>query len=198
MSPKPDVSETRKKQIIEAATNVFSRMGFHKARMDDIVEESGLSKGTLYWYFKSKDDIIKTILDGVINQELAHVRDAMETTPSAKEKLRLFTQITIDDTVKMQPLMPILYEFFALATRKNSIRRVIVNYYQSFIDMIEPIIELGIQQGEFRQVDVENTAIAIGALFEGTILLGFMGVQPMNMNKQIESGMQLLVEGLQV
>jgi len=56
MSPRPDVSEERKNQILDAAGKVFARLGFQKTRMDDIVEESGLSKGTLYWYFKSKDE----------------------------------------------------------------------------------------------------------------------------------------------
>ena len=43
-------------------------------------------------------------------------------------------------------------------------------YYQTFLDLIEPIIERGIQRGEFRPVDIRETAIASGAVFEGTIL----------------------------
>jgi len=57
MSPKHDVSEERKSQILDAAMDTFSEMGFHKARMSDIAETSGLSKGSLYWYFDSKDSI---------------------------------------------------------------------------------------------------------------------------------------------
>ena len=53
MAPRPDVSEERRNQILEAATTVFARLGFHRARMDDIVQEARLSKGALYWYFKS-------------------------------------------------------------------------------------------------------------------------------------------------
>ena len=63
MSPRPDVSKLRKQQILDAAIKVFSRSGFEKARMDDIAEESGLSKGTLYWYFKNKDEIISNVLE---------------------------------------------------------------------------------------------------------------------------------------
>ena len=61
MSPKPDVSEERTAQIITAAMQVFAQQGLEKARMDDIASESGLSKGTLYLYFKSKDAIISAI-----------------------------------------------------------------------------------------------------------------------------------------
>ena len=71
MSPRPDVSVERKKQILDAAMIVFSHKGFHQARMDDIVKQSGLSKGTIYWYFNSKDEIITQILDNLFERELA-------------------------------------------------------------------------------------------------------------------------------
>ena len=54
MSPRPDVSEERRSQIIELAIQVFVRDGFSKSRMDDVAKESGLSKGLLYWILKVK------------------------------------------------------------------------------------------------------------------------------------------------
>ena len=85
MSPRPDVSEERKDQIIQAAINVFTRRGIHQARMDDIVTETGLSKGTLYWYFKSKDDIIVAISDMLFGHELQKLEK--------QDKLLTLTQI---------------------------------------------------------------------------------------------------------
>ena len=69
MSPKPDVSDERKDQIMNAAEEVFAQKGFSDARMDDIAEETGLSKGTLYLYYKSKDDLIIAILDRIFQHE---------------------------------------------------------------------------------------------------------------------------------
>jgi AcrR family transcriptional regulator len=63
MSPRPDVSEERRNQIIESAIKVFAREGFANTRMEDVATESGLSKGLLYWYFKSKEEIIIAIAD---------------------------------------------------------------------------------------------------------------------------------------
>lgn len=51
MSPRPDVSEERKNQILEAAIAVFARLGFQQTRMDDIAEQAGLCKGALYLYY---------------------------------------------------------------------------------------------------------------------------------------------------
>lgn len=69
--PRPDVSEERRSQILDAAVAVFARLGFHQARMDDIVQEAGLSKGALYWYFKSKDEIVMAILSSLFERERA-------------------------------------------------------------------------------------------------------------------------------
>ena len=50
--------EARKIQILEAATHCVGRFGYHQTSVDTIAREAGLSKGAIYWYFKSKDDIL--------------------------------------------------------------------------------------------------------------------------------------------
>jgi len=60
MPPRPDVSAERRAQIIEAALTCFTRKGYNNTTMDDVAAESGLSKGTLYWYFESKDNLLKS------------------------------------------------------------------------------------------------------------------------------------------
>ena len=196
MSPRPDVSEERKTQILAAATKVFTERGFAEARMDDIVAESGLSKGTLYWYFDSKDAIIVGILDQIFDFETSRVRELLEREASAKMKLEVFVETTIKDLERMKPLMPIFFDFWALSVRKKSIKRAIRRYYQKFLDLIEPIIADGIEQGEFRSVDVRETAIAIGAMYEGTILFYIYFPDYIDFENQFRSNLGLVLEGL--
>ena len=141
MSPRPDVSEERKTQILAAATKVFTERGFADARMDDIVTEAGLSKGALYWYFDSKDAIIISILDQIFDYETGHVRELLKRENSAKLKLEVFIETMVKDLEKMKPLMPIFFDFWSLSLRKKTINQAIKKYYQRFLDMIEPIIE---------------------------------------------------------
>lgn len=196
MSPRPDVSEERKDQIIEAATKVFTKHGFADARMDDIVSESGLSKGALYWYFDSKDAIIVSILDQIFDYETAHFREILEQEVSAKTKLEVFIDTTIRDVEKMKPLMPIFFDFWSLSVRKKTINQVIKRYYQNFLDMIEPIIEQGIEQGEFRRVDVKQTTLTIGASFEGTILMWAYFPEMIEFDKQFRTTLDILLLGI--
>ncbi len=196
MSPRPDVSEERKTQILTAATKVFTKRGFSGARMDDIVAESGLSKGAIYWYFDSKESIIIRILDQFFNWETAHLRELLDREVSAQKKLEIFVETTIKDLNKIKPLMPILFDFWSLSVRKKTVNQAIKRYYQNFLDLIEPIIQQGIDQGELRQINVSETAIALGAIFEGTILLYFYFPDTVDFEKQFRSNLDLILEGL--
>ena len=196
MSPRPDVSEERKSQILEAATTVFSKRGFTDTRMDDIVAESGLSKGALYWYFDSKDAIIVSILDQIFDYETAHVREILEREGSAKAKLEVFVDTTIKDLEKMKPMMSIFFDFWSLSVRKKTIKQAIKRYYQNFLNLIEPIIEEGIKKGEFRTVEVKETAVALGAIYEGTILFYLYFSDTIDIEKQFRTNLDLILKGL--
>ena len=109
MSPRPNVTDERKSQIIAAAEDVFTQKGFDEARMDDIAEETGLSKGTLYLYFKSKDDIIIAILDRIFQREFKAFEQMDLSTISATEAINLFVDTVSKDIKIMLRLMPIAY-----------------------------------------------------------------------------------------
>ena len=196
MSPRPDVTEERQSQIIEAATRVFTERGFNSARMDDIVAESGLSKGTLYWYFESKEDIIVSILDRIFDWETAHLRETIAGEKTARQKLAVVVDTSIDDMKKIQPLMPIFFEFWSLSVRNQTIHSAMKRYYQQFLDVIEPIIQEGVDQGEFRRVPVRETAISIGALFEGTILMWAYFSEHIDFERQFQNNLDLMLSGL--
>lgn len=197
MPPRPDVSEERKSQILEAATKVFTERGFANTRMDDIVAESGLSKGALYWYFESKDAIIVSILDRIFDYETSQIREILAQEESARTKLEVFVETSIRDIEKLKPLMPIFFDFWSLSVRKKTINLAIKRYYQNFVNLIEPIIEQGIEQGEFRNVNVQDTSIAIGAIFEGSILFYIYFSDIFDFERQFKTNLDLILEGLQ-
>lgn len=196
MSPKPDVSEERTEQITEAATNVFVRQGFDKARMDDIAAEANLSKGTLYLYFKSKDAIIKHLLDKIFERELSDLQSLKDDPRPASEKLSIFIEKLITDMQNWSRLMPIMYEFLGRLFRQSIVQKAFKTYLRSYLDLIAPIIQQGIDTGEFKTNNAEDVAITIGAIFEGTILLWVYDSETIDLDKHLQSGMKLLMDGL--
>ena len=171
MAPRPDVSEKRKDEIVEAAARVFSRKGFSGTRMDDIVQETGFSKGLLYWYFKGKDAIILALLERLLRPELSRVQALAEAGGSARERLLGFAESMVKDIQRMESIMPITFEFYSLAFRNRVMRGAFQEFFRTFIGGIEAVIRQGIQGDEFRSVDSRRIALALMAGFEGNILL---------------------------
>ena len=196
MSPRPDVSEERKDQIMNAAEGVFTRKGFSDARMDDIAEETGLSKGTLYLYFKSKEDLVIAILDRIFLGAFKQLGTRETAEASATEAIWQFTEEAISDYKKMLHMMPIAYEFLALAFRNKIVQKALKQYFTVYMDALVPIIQRGIDSGEFRQVDAQEVAIAAAAIFEGTVLLWVYDKSLIDVEHHIRSSIKLLFEGV--
>ncbi len=200
MSPRPDVSEERKQQILEAAIAVFARLGFRTARMDDIAEQAGLSKGALYLYYTSKDAIIAALLKYLFAQEFKRLRVLVESDREGLvgEQLLTLTQQFASTMQWMSRLMPIAFEFYAVAGRNKEVRQFLKEYFKDYRTLLTHLIERGIEQGEFRTVDAEATAITLVALFEGLALLFFVDPEVIRWTDQAETSVRVLLSGLQL
>jgi AcrR family transcriptional regulator len=196
MASKPNLSEERKSQILDAAMETFSKLGFHKARMSDIAESSGLSKGSLYWYFDSKDAIILNLLDRVFEPELTDFRDLLTDHRSSEERLEIYVNRVADDINKMLKWMPLVYEFIALAFRQKTLKSALSRYFQQNMEILVSLIQQGIDSGEFQVNSAEDAAIAIGSLIEGTGVLWFYDPDLIDIPTHIKSNTKLLFDGL--
>jgi AcrR family transcriptional regulator len=196
MSPRPDVSDERKNQILTAAEKVFTEKGFDQARMEDIAEQTGLSKGSLYRYFKSKDDLIIAILDRLFQLEFRQMEKLVISEQSARQCVDEFTDLATRNISAMLRLMPIAYEFLALAFRNKYVQHALKQYLNRYLDILIPIIQRGIDSGEFRAVDAREVALAAGAIFEGTILLWVYDKTAVDPIYHIHSSIRLLMEGV--
>ena len=196
MSPKIDVSEERKAQILEAAKETFTERGFHKTRMSDIAEASGLSKGALYWYFDSKDAIILSLLEKVFEPELRNLKTLLVDDRSAEERLLIYIERTAEDIGRMLKWMPLVYEFLVLAFRRDIIKKSISSYYQRNMELLEELIRQGIDAGEFQPRNIKDTAVALGAIIEGTVMLWIYDPDGIDIRGNIMSSAQILLKGL--
>ena len=198
MTPRPNVSKERKEQILQAALRVFSQSGFHKARMDDIAEESGLSKGALYLYFRGKDDIIEALLDYLFAYEMRDLeRLAQEHDRPVPARLRELAHAIIASMKLVEPVLPVMYEFYALATRPGRIRNALQKYYHRYRDALAAMLAEGVARGELRPVDVRAAATALIAQFEGLLLLWVISPDLFDLAEVWLSAAEHFVQGLE-
>jgi AcrR family transcriptional regulator len=196
MSPKRDVSEERKNQILEAAMVVFSRNGFLGARMDDIVAESGLSKGTLYWYFDSKEEIIISLLKHLFDQEMTGLVTIQDKPGTTSDRLLQFTKDSMNSLEQIIGDLPIAFEFYAMSFRHEGVREKLKTYFRQYLEKIPPLVQQGIERGEFREVNPVEVAIATGAIIEGTILLWIYDEANVDLEEHALAAMEMLLAGI--
>ncbi|MEN8242487.1 MAG: TetR/AcrR family transcriptional regulator [Chloroflexota bacterium] len=198
MSPRPDVSEKRKSQIIEAATTVFAKSGFGKTRMEDIAEESGLSKGALYLYFKSKEDLFRGILDNFFHREFkAIIQLAGDERKTSREKMMMISEVIILDLEKMKFAMPIFFEFWSMSFRKKAVRKIFQQYMENYVDLVVPIVQDGIDRGKFRHGDAYDISMAFGSLIEGSLVVWSYDPENVDLRTLVNKNSKIFLDGIQ-
>ena len=196
MSPKPSVKEERTQEIVEAAMKVFAREGFHHATMDHIAEETGVSKGTLYLYFPSKDEIIFSLLEWFFQKEYSNFEKLGEGEISARGKIEKVTQTFLDGLLAIRPFIPVMYEFFSLSARNPRVGEAIRNSLYGFMEQIQPVFEKGVENREFKNLDPESLVFTYGALIEGTLLIWSCDVEKIDLRETLTNSLKIFFDGI--
>ncbi len=194
--PRPDVSEERRKQILDAAVQVFAERGLHEARMDDIAERSGLSKGALYLYYKSKDAIIAALMRQFFKFGMRDLQRLREGEGPVSERLLAYTRHVAAEMQRMLAVASLAWEFYAIAARQKVVREYFKAYFSEYRQALAALIQIGIDRGEFRAVDAEQVAITITGLYEGLALLAVVDANAAQWSQQAEASLRLLLDGL--
>ena len=153
--------------ILQAAFAAFSENGYDKTSMDDIVRRSGLSKGTLYWHFKNKHDLLLA----TINLVMAEVSRSMETIENAEgpasERFRRVLNESLDAFMTNKNLIGLIANFFFQSSQSPEAQQIMRQAYDITINLLERLIHQGIESGEFRPVDAQMVAILLMGTRDG-------------------------------
>jgi AcrR family transcriptional regulator len=162
----------RREQILAAALTCFSRDGFHQTTMADIVRESGLSQGTLYLYFESKDDLIAAIADDRHRREAAlNALAEGEQTPLQTILLlsRLYAS-RLSDPADIDGLRVSL-QGWAEALRNERVKTGVLEGVRLARGALVRIIRRGQKRGTFsKKLDAAAAARVLIAIFQGFVL----------------------------
>lgn len=165
--------ERRRQQIIVAAKRVFSEKGFNKATMEDIAHEAELSPGTLYLYFKNKEELYASLSLRILQYLHIRVEHVNKEELPPKEKMDALVE-AMYDVYDFDPLILInMFHLQSSETLKNlspKLMSEIENLSRKSIGAIALIFEEGIDSGLF--IDRHPVAMAdiFWALFSGVIL----------------------------
>ncbi|MCD6280442.1 MAG: TetR/AcrR family transcriptional regulator [Deltaproteobacteria bacterium] len=193
------VKETRKKQIKDAALKLFSEKGFHNTTMAEIALAAGVGKGTLYWYWKSKEELAFSLVSDMLSAFLALIEETRDCEGNIIKRLEKLAQRVADLYQQEKEYCRLLLKFRAdrhYSFNPEYIEQV-MSYYVRMRSAIASLIEQGIKSGEFRNVDSQFMAFIILGIVEGLELEWLENEEEFSMHKGLETVLVFLKMGLQ-
>ena len=161
--------EMRKERILTGALEVFKSKGLEGAAMDEIAHQSGFGKATLYYYFKSKEDVFSAILEG----GWINIWESLEPIiANQKSPRQAFVSLLIKIAEIAQD-RPGLFEFLFNAPKAIKLENQPWKEYQHRLyGVIQGLLEDGVKAGEFPKINPELMFKALGGLFMGLVFMG--------------------------
>jgi AcrR family transcriptional regulator len=166
--------EARIRTILEAAIELFSEKGYESTTMEEIAKRAELSKGLLYFYFDSKEEIFIKIVEEAYDRLLPRLRILKGEKLDPPSKLMKFIETELDFYMKNKRLHQIivsLMEGFTLKDMEEEHKRVFIEKHREEERILESIIREGISSGHFKDLDGRIMVFALGGIFHGILKL---------------------------
>src|SRR3982750_4696540 len=151
----------KREAIMRAATKVFARSGYFNSKVADVAREAGVADGTVYLYFKSKEDILHSIFDRSVEEALGAAREQIKRVTDPKEKLRRIALLHLERLGADRDLAVV----FQVELRGSTkfMEEFSAAGFAEYLTLIRTTFEEGQQAGVFRQ-DL-NPKVAAKILF---------------------------------
>ncbi len=158
--------EEKYSKILEAATRVFAREGFHNAKIEDVAKEAGVAHGTVYLYFGGKDDLLISIFRENLEELVEYVGSEVKKEANAEDKLRRMISLQIELIETNSELAELMLVEFPQTGKFLS--NSVINDLAAYIDMIANILREGVAEGAFDDsIDANMIATVIYSGIQG-------------------------------
>ena len=164
-----DASDTKRK-IFEAALECFSNKGYEGSTMDDVIAAAGVSKGSIYWHFKSKRELFIELLDYWWEGLLERYEHFLASGGSAMERISKALRMTLDVSADDIYLLRAFMEFFNIGMKDPNFMEHMLGYYERGFELMTRVIEEGIENGEFGITDARFHSEAINSYIDGLMM----------------------------
>lgn len=181
-------------QIIAAARNIFNRFGFRKATMDEIAQSMGKGKSSIYYYFKSKEEIYEAVIEREAEFLRQEVTKAISQVDDPAEKLKTYV------LTRMKTFRKVTNYYDAIRSEVVShlevINRIRDKYDREEVRLLQNIIEEGVARKVFHMKDPELASIAIVTALKGLEVPMFWSNKRKDAENNLEELLNVLFYGI--
>lgn len=141
--------ENKHQKILQAAIKVFSEKGFYNSRVSEIAKEANVADGTIYLYFKNKDDILISLFEEEFGKIVQNMRVSLEKDKDALQKIKRFAIAHLSIVTKQQKLA----EVMGVEVRQSSkfMKEYVNKPFIEYLNIIRSVVIEGQEKGLIRK-----------------------------------------------
>jgi AcrR family transcriptional regulator len=147
------MSSAREK-LLESAKVLFSQKGYYATSVEDIVESAGFSKGTFYFYFKSKEELFKSLVEEMHLNVVKRLENFLERDLPLEDALIEYAKVFLEDIYQNRHIAQIF--LFQLVGTNEEFRKLYYTKVSHLREMLTKMVDRAIQRGEINYKNAEN------------------------------------------
>jgi len=187
-------SVEKKNILLQVAQGIFARFGLFKTSVDEIAKTARMGKSSIYYYFKSKEDIFKAVLEKELKTLREKIITAIAEAKSPQEKLRIFIITRMKYTKELANIYGALKDEYL--RHYAFIQKLRANYDHEEINTVKNILQEGMKGRVFFIKDLELTSFAIGTAIKGLEYDWAIRVGEKELEETIDSLLEVLFYGI--
>lgn len=181
--------------IIDAAVKVIAKFGYHQAQVSKIAKEARVADGTIYLYFKSKEDVLISLFSEKMGHFIEAAKEKINQYDHAEDQLKALIQMHFYQ-FSLNPEYAIVTQL-ELRQSNSELRREINAILKNYLNLIDQIVQHGIQSGIFKtEIDPILARQMIFGTLDENVTNWVMKDRKYDLNSLTEPIFQLFVHGL--
>ena len=188
--------EDKHQRILKAAIKVFAHNGFYNSRVSEIAKEAGVADGTIYLYFKNKDDILISLFEEEMENIIENMKKEIDTEKDLLQKLRKFAYVQLNSK-KENPDLAAIMEV-ELRQSSKFMKEYVNNKFIEYLKIISSIIKQGQKEGIIKkEIDANIASRAFwGALDEVARVWVLSPGRKVSLTASAESISDIFIKGM--
>lgn len=181
--------------ILEAALKVIAENGFHGSQVSKIAKEAGIADGTVYLYFKNKEDILISLFQQRLGNLISLFNSSVRETNSAEDAIRKICEIHFTELEQNVNLAYVAQ--IELRQSSLELRKAIGHVVKPYIQLIENILEKGVQEKLFRpDLDIKLTRLLLFGGMDEVVTSWLISGRKFSLSAQVDKTVEFFLKGL--
>jgi TetR/AcrR family transcriptional regulator, fatty acid metabolism regulator protein len=190
-----ELKRHRRGEILRAAVEVFAERGYFAARMREVAQRAGVADGTLYLYFKGKEDLLVSVLEEYADAFLTRARRDAEKLADPHEKLRVIVERHLYSMESDRALAQVFQ--IELRHTRRFLRQVAKGKVAQYLGLLQEVITDGVKKGAFRNdVPIEVAARAVFGAVDEVVTAWVLASRPWPLAPHAKPLVGLILRGL--